>query len=60
EYDFEIDFEKYYTDHEEVEISKSCNELGIENIAQLKKSLPREIKYESIRAIILKEYILNK
>ncbi|MGL4451914.1 MAG: DNA helicase RecQ [Sarcina sp.] len=60
EYDFEIDFEKYYTDHEEVEISKSCNELGIENIAQLKKALPREIKYESIRAIILKKYILNK
>lgn len=60
EYDFEIALENYYTDEEEIEISEKCNKLGIDNVAQLKKALPREIRYESIRAIILKKYILNK
>ncbi|MGL5067882.1 MAG: DNA helicase RecQ [Sarcina sp.] len=59
EYTFDLNLEKYYSDTEEKEIMTACDKLGIENIASLKKELPREIKYESIRAIILNKYILN-
>ncbi|WP_297518217.1 DNA helicase RecQ [uncultured Clostridium sp.] len=59
EYTFELNLEKYYSDSEEQAIMTACDKLGIDNIAKLKKELPREFRYESIRAIILNKYILN-
>ncbi|MGL4763258.1 MAG: DNA helicase RecQ [Sarcina sp.] len=59
EYVFDLDLKKYYSDSQEQEIMNACDKLGIENIAKLKKELLREVKYESIRAVILNKYILN-
>ena len=59
-YEFDINLDKYYTKDEEEIIVEKCNQLGIDNIANLKKALPREIRYESIRAIILRKYILER
>lgn len=59
EYNFDIDLNKYYTNQDKEIIDKKIMEMGIENIAALKKALPREIKYESIRAVILNSMINN-
>lgn len=59
EYIFNINLEKYYTDQERLEIIEACNKLGIENISLIKKNISKDIKYEAIRAIILKEYIIK-
>lgn len=59
EYVFNIDFEKYYSENEKNEIVEACNRLGIDNISLIKKNIDKNIKYEAIRAIILKEYILK-
>ena len=59
EYTFDIDLKSYYDENEYQIIVDSLNKIGDENLAKVKKELPREIKYESIRAIIL-ERILEK
>ena len=51
-----LDLHKYFNEEEEKIILASCETLGIEKIAQIKKEIPREINYEAIRAVILKKY----
>lgn len=57
EYKFNIDLGKYYTEEEEKEIIKACEMIGLENIGAIKKNISKEIKYEAIRAVILRHYI---
>lgn len=56
---FEINLEEFYNTDDEVLILKACEKNGYEKINILKKELPSYIKYESIRAVILKNYFLN-
>lgn len=56
EIDFKVNLEKYYTEEDEEHILKICEEEGIDKISLIKKKLPDNIKYESIRAVILKKY----
>ena len=53
---FELNLERYYNESEEKEIMEVCNKIGIDNIATLKKNLNPAIKFESIRAVILRHY----
>ncbi len=53
---FNLDLEKYYTPEEEEIILKVCNKNNINKIGEIKKKLPDYIKYETIRAVILKTY----
>lgn len=56
EIEFKLDLDNYYNDSEEKEILEACNRIGIDNIAKLKKDINPTIKFESIRAVILKHY----
>ncbi|MEG2984084.1 MAG: DNA helicase RecQ [Peptostreptococcaceae bacterium] len=51
-----IDLQKYYTDDEKEMILNVCEKEGIEKVSNIKKQLPDNIKYESIRAVILNKY----
>ncbi|WP_294377634.1 DNA helicase RecQ [uncultured Clostridium sp.] len=55
---FDIDLNEFFTEAEEKEILKAIKLKGFEKINELKRILPG-IKYESIRAVILKNYILT-
>lgn len=58
DYSIKIDLDKYYDkDHEEM-ILNSINKNGIDKIQAIKKGLPDYIKYEAIRAVILKKKIM--
>lgn len=60
DYSIEIDYDKYYKKEDEKMILEAINKNGIDKIQVIKKSLPEYIKYEAIRAIILKNMIWNK
>lgn len=55
---FDINFDEFFTEEEEKEIIDVINIKGYEKISELKKVLPKYTRYESIRAVILKHYIL--
>lgn len=55
---FDINFDEFFTEAEEKEIIDAVNEKGYEKISELKKALPKYTKYESIRAVVLKHFIL--
>lgn len=57
---FQLNLENLYTKKEEEVIKGACLKDGYDQVSILKKRLPNEIKYESIRAVILKEFILKK
>lgn len=54
---FDINLHEFYNDEEEELIQNVCEKLGDDKISALKKELPPYIKYESIRAVILKKYV---
>ncbi|AGX42759.1 DNA helicase RecQ [Clostridium saccharobutylicum] len=54
---FDINLHEFYNDEEEELIQNVCEKLGDDKISVLKKELPSYIKYESIRAVILKKYV---
>ncbi|OOM14307.1 DNA helicase RecQ [Clostridium saccharobutylicum] len=54
---FDINLHEFYNDEEEELIQNICEKLGDDKISVLKKELPSYIKYESIRAVILKKYV---
>lgn len=54
---FDINLHEFYNDEEEELIQNVCEKLGDDKISVLKKELPPYIKYESIRAVILKKYV---
>ena len=56
EIDFELELDKYYSLEIAATIIDVCEEEGIDKISIIKKKLPDYIKYESIRAVILKKY----
>ena len=56
EIDFELELDKYYDLEVAATIIDVCEEEGIDKISLIKKKLPDYIKYESIRAVILKKY----
>ena len=59
DYSIKIDLDKYYDKENEDIILNSINENGIDKIQVIKKSLPDYIKYEAIRAVILKNKFMN-
>ena len=56
EVDFDLKLDEYYDKRYEDLIINVCDEVGIDKISVIKKKLPDYIKYESIRAVILKKY----
>lgn len=60
DYSIEIDYDKYYKKEDEKMILEAINKNGIDKIQVIKKSLPDYIKYEAIRAVILKNIILKE
>lgn len=55
---FDIDLQEFYNEDDEQLIVNACEKNGYDKINILKKELPSNIKYESIRAVILKKYFL--
>lgn len=55
---FHINLEEFYNKEDEKLIIGACQKHGYDKINVLKKELPSHIKYESIRAVILKKYYL--
>lgn len=55
---FHINLEEFYNKEDEKLIIDACKKHGYDKINVLKKELPSHIKYESIRAVILKKYYL--
>ncbi|MBD7910475.1 MULTISPECIES: DNA helicase RecQ [Clostridium] len=53
---FKLNIDNLYKKEEEEEILMACKRFGVEKIGEIKKSLDPRIKYESIRAVILKNY----
>lgn len=58
DYSIKMDIDKYYDKEHEDMILNAINENGIDKIQVIKKSLPDYIKYEAIRAVILKKKII--
>lgn len=55
---FDINLEEFYNEEDEKLIVNACEKNGYNQINVLKKELPSHIKYESIRSVILKKYII--
>ncbi|MCC0696400.1 DNA helicase RecQ [Clostridioides sp. ES-S-0048-02] len=56
---FTLDLENFYSEDERKMILEVCEEVGYENLNNIKRKLPDSIKYENIRAVILKSYLEN-
>ncbi|MCC0632233.1 DNA helicase RecQ [Clostridioides sp. ZZV15-6388] len=56
---FTLDLESFYTEDEKKMILEVCEKIGYENLNNIKRKLPDSIKYENIRAVILKTYLEN-
>ena len=59
ELDFNLDIRGLYTEEERALIINECRNSGYSSISSIKRKLPDNIKYESIRAVILDEYYLK-
>ncbi|NFG24185.1 DNA helicase RecQ [Clostridium botulinum] len=59
ESNFDLNLEDFYNEEEEGIIGDVCEKIGYEKISAIKKQLPPYIKYETIRAVILKKYFLR-
>lgn len=53
---FNLNLQEFIDSDEESLILRICDKSGIDKVSLIKKELPREISYESIRAVILKHY----
>ncbi len=58
ESNFDLNLEDFYNEEEENIIGDVCEKIGYEKISAIKKQLPPYVKYEAIRAVILKKYFL--
>ncbi|SFD42086.1 DNA helicase RecQ [Clostridium uliginosum] len=59
EVQFNLNLDEFYNEEEETLIVNSCEKLGYDKVSAIKKELPSYIKYEAIRAVILKKYFLR-
>ncbi|WP_288222376.1 DNA helicase RecQ [uncultured Clostridium sp.] len=59
DYSISIDVDRYFDKDNEKMILDAINKNEIDKIQAIKKSLPDYIKYEAIRAVILKNFILK-
>ncbi|MDS0527385.1 DNA helicase RecQ [Clostridium sp. SHJSY1] len=53
---FKLNVSELFNKDDEKYILKACKEFGVERVGDIKKNLDPRIKYESIRAVILKNY----
>ena len=60
EFSINLPLDSFYNENEEKVIIEVCEKIGYEKISDIKRKLPDTIKYESIRAVILKKYYLGK
>ncbi len=60
DYSIEIELDKYYDEKDEEIILEAISKNEIDKIQSIKKNLPDYIKYEAIRAVILKNIILKR
>ncbi|MGL5820094.1 MAG: DNA helicase RecQ [Sarcina sp.] len=58
-YKYDINIAEFYSTDEKDKILSVCESIGFNNLSNIKKALPKEIKYESIRAVILEKLIEN-
>ncbi|MHC1682202.1 MAG: DNA helicase RecQ [Clostridiaceae bacterium] len=54
--EFDLKLNSFFNEEEEKSILRIVDEVGEEKVSIVKKKLPEEIKYEAIRAVILKNY----
>ncbi len=54
---FQINLEELFTEDEEKIIMEVCERVGHDKVSKVKAELPDTIKYESIRAVIIKNYL---
>jgi len=53
---FTIPLNKFFNQDEEKIIMEVCERVGYDKVSKVKAELPKTINYESIRAVILKNY----
>ena len=56
---FDINLDEFFNEDDEKLIISACEKYGYDKISDLKKELPRFVKYEAIRAVILKHYFVK-
>ena len=54
--EFNLDLSELFTEEEEAVIMEVCERVGYDKVSKVKAELPDTIKYEAIRAVILKNY----
>lgn len=53
---FSIDLNRFFNEDEEKVILEVCEKIGYDKVSKIKAQLPDTVKYEAIRAVILKNY----
>lgn len=53
---FSLDLNRFFNEDEEKIIVEVCEKIGYDKVSKIKAQLPETIKYETIRAVILKNY----
>lgn len=56
-YEYKLNLNMFYNNDEKSKILELCDSIGINKISDIKSKLPKEVKYESIRAVILEKII---
>jgi ATP-dependent DNA helicase RecQ len=56
----EINLDGFFNEEEEKEIIDAADELGIDRIGPIKAKVSDKISYDTIRVVILKNYVLDK
>ena len=54
---FKLNLEEFFNEEEERVIMEVCERVGFEKVSLVKAEVPDNIKYESIRAVIIKNYL---
>ncbi|MDF2505200.1 DNA helicase RecQ [Clostridium sp.] len=57
---FEINFDGLFTEDQEQEVILAADKLGMDKISPIKAEVSDGISYDAIRAVLLKNYVLNK
>lgn len=57
---FQINFDEFFTEEQEQEIILAADKLGIDRLAPIKAEVSDGISYDAIRAVVLKNYVLDK